>query len=335
MPPKRPAAKAIATGATKRRRGAAVGVGGGRRGVRVKGESDATASAAPPISDTDAMREEFINLLTHHPEYKNQGISNAGLKQHFGDARYPKLVPIINELTKSSRLTMTRGGLDGKEMFFSIVSMEDASKFEGLDASARMVYRVVESAGNRGIWTVDIRIRTSLQSAQLTKMFKQLESRRLIKPIKSVTAKTKKLYMLYDLTPAKEITGGPWYSEYEWDHEFVSEMRNFILMCVKRMNRGKGVTLKAIADKMTQANVSRVKLNLEEVQQLVQTLAFDYLIEQRGVNESGEATFVSAKKISSMCEFRWWDVLDDNFHFRGIHFEDGVYLSAHEPHHHT
>ena len=96
------------------------------------------------------------------------------------------------------------------------------------------------------------------------------------------------------------------------------------------------MTLKQISDKMTQANVSRVQLSLEEVQQLVQTLAYDYLIEQRGVVEgTGEALFVGAKRITSLCDFQWWEVLCTDFHFRGIRFEDGVYLSAHEPHHHS
>lgn len=56
--------------------------------------------------------------------------------------------------------------------------------------------------------------RLQLQSLTLSfvNLLQQLETRRLIKPIKAVTAKTKKLYMLYDLTPAKEITGGPWYT---------------------------------------------------------------------------------------------------------------------------
>ena len=76
--------------------------------------------------------------------------------------------------------------------------------------------------------------------------------------------------MLYDLTPAKEITGGPWYSDFEFDHEFIAELRNFILMCIKRMNGGygvgNGVTLKQIVNKMIQANVSRVQLSMEEVQ---------------------------------------------------------------------
>ena len=27
--------------------------------------------------------------------------------------------------------------------------------------------------------------------------------------------------MLFDVEPAKEITGGPWYTDQEFDHEFV------------------------------------------------------------------------------------------------------------------
>jgi len=224
------------------------------------------------------------------------------------------------------------------EVYFSLLSTEEATKLQGLDAQSKMVYQVIEGSGNKGIWTVDVRVQTNLQQSVLTKIFKQLETRRLIKPIKAVTAKTKKLYMLYDLTPAKEITGGPWYSDYEFDHEFIAELRNFILMCIKRMNGGygvgNGVTLKQIADKMIQANVSRVQLSLDETQQLLQTLAYDYLVEQRGVTDSGEALFVAGKSITTT-DFGWWDVLSPDFHFRSIRFEDGVSLGPHEPHHHS
>jgi DNA-directed RNA polymerase III subunit RPC6 len=179
------------------------------------------------------------------------------------------------------------------------------------------------------------RMQSNIQQQALNKIFKNLENRQLIKPVKSVTAKAKKLYMLYDLQPAKEITGGPWYTELEFDHEFVSELRTFVLLCVEKINGGKGVALKEIASKMKDANISRVQLNLSEVQQLVQTLAFDYLIEHNGTNLNGEALFVAAKKCSSRCEFKWWEVLDDDFPFRDIGFEDGVVLSRHEPHYHT
>jgi len=325
MPPKRPPSVAIATAATKRRRGNAIK-------PIVSMAANSFASLEDEGEDSSPLRKEFLQLLSA-PQHKGRGVANSALKSHFGE-NYAHLVPIINELTRASRLTMSKGSGEN-EVYFSLLSVVEASKMQGLDAHSKLVYQVVESAGNRGIWTVDIRVQTNIPQATLTKIFKQLETRKLIKPIKAVTAKTKKLYMLYDLVPAKEITGGPWYTEGEFDHEFIAELRNFIIMCVRRMNHGKGVTIQQISDKMVQANVSRVQLSLEEVRQLVQTLLHDYVIEERGVTDEGHALFVPARKISTMCEFGWWDVLCNDFHFRGIRFEDDVVLNAHEPHHHS
>jgi DNA-directed RNA polymerase III subunit RPC6 len=63
-----------------------------------------------------------------------------------------------------------------------------------------LVYQVIERAGNKGIWTRDIKNATNIQQQTLTKTLKALESRQLIKAIKSVTSKSKKLYMKYDLS---------------------------------------------------------------------------------------------------------------------------------------
>mmetsp|Transcript_19352 Transcript_19352/g.31701 ORF Transcript_19352/g.31701 Transcript_19352/m.31701 type:complete len:327 (-) Transcript_19352:815-1795(-) len=326
MPPKRPPSVAISSTATKRRRGTAI------QPIASTAVSSVATSSQDDGEDSSPLRKEFLRLLSD-PQYKGRGVANSALKSHFGD-NYTQLVPIINELTRASRLTMSKAN-GGNEVYFSLLSAVEASKMQGLDAHSKLVYQVIESAGNKGIWTVDIRVQTNIPQATLTKIFKQLETRKLIKPIKAVTAKTKKLYMLYDLVPAKEITGGPWYTEGEFDHEFIAELRNFIIMCVRRMNRGKGVSIQQISDKMVQANVSRVQLSLEEVRQLVQTLLHDYVIEERGVTDEGYALFVPAKKITTMCEFGWWDVLCKDFHFRGIRFEDDVVLTAHEPHHHS
>ena len=327
MPPKRPPSIAIATAATKRRRGTAI-----KPIVSMAVSTSVGTSYQDDGEDSNPLRKEFLQLLSA-PQYKGRGVANSALKAHFGD-KYTQLVPIINELTRASRLTMSKANGEN-EVYFSLLSAVEASKMQGLDAHSKLVYQVIESAGNKGIWTVDIRVQTNIPQATLTKIFKQLETRKLIKPIKAVTAKTKKLYMLYDLVPAKEITGGPWYTEGEFDHEFIAELRNFIIMCVRRMNHGKGVSIQQISDKMVQANVSRVQLSLEEVRQLVQTLLHDYVIEERGVTDDGMALFVPAKKITTMCEFGWWDVLCKDFHFRGIRFEDDVVLNAHEPHHHS
>ena len=61
-----------------------------------------------------------------------------------------------------------------------------------------------------GLWTKDMKHKTNLQQAQVTKILKQLESRKLVKAIKPVNQPSKKFYMLFDLEPAREITGGAW-----------------------------------------------------------------------------------------------------------------------------
>jgi DNA-directed RNA polymerase III subunit RPC6 len=265
-------------------------------------------------------------------KYQQNGITNSQLKAAFPGDKYTHLAPIINTLTKEARLIMSK--IDS-ELHYKLVNEETASKFAGMDVQARMVYQIIQESGNKGIWTKDIHFRSKIQQQALTKIFKKLEQRKLIKPVKAVKANTKKCYMLYDLQPSKEVTGGPWYTEMEFDHEFISELRNFIMHCLRRKNGGKGVTLKEIADLMKVANVSKVQLNLQEVQQLIQTLAFDYMIEQNGVNQNDEAMFIASKRLTVPCNFKWWDVLCNDFHFRNIRFEDDVELTAHEPHHHT
>lgn len=103
----------------------------------------------------------------------------------------------------------------------------------GLTAEDKLVYQCIEQAGNTGkltgvrsflycevlivlmwmlagLWTKDMKFKTNLQQPQITKILKVLESRSLVKAIKPVSQPSKKFYMLFDLEPAREITGGAW-----------------------------------------------------------------------------------------------------------------------------
>ena len=90
------------------------------------------------------------------------------MKEKFGE-EYLHLVPIINDLTQKARLVMSK---KGDELYYTLVSDETAAKWAGLDLTARMVYQVIEKAGNLGIWTKDIRTQTNIQQQALNKIFK-------------------------------------------------------------------------------------------------------------------------------------------------------------------
>jgi DNA-directed RNA polymerase III subunit RPC6 len=63
-----------------------------------------------------------------------------------------------------------------------------------------------------------------LKQQAITRCLKALEQKNLIKSVKSVEHPTKKLYMLSELNPSAEITGGPWFTDLELDVEFIEEL---------------------------------------------------------------------------------------------------------------
>lgn len=57
---------------------------------------------------------------------------------------------------------------------------------KGADNEEKVVYNLIEEAGNKGIWIRDIRVRSNLANTQLIKVLKSLESKKLIKAVKCV-----------------------------------------------------------------------------------------------------------------------------------------------------
>ena len=111
---------------------------------------------------------------------------------------------------------------------------------------------------SRGIWTRTIKEKCNIPQNSLNKCLKDLESRRLIKTMRSLASKTKKLYVLFDIEPDRAVTGGPWYSDQEFDHEYVSELSNFIVKVIAKQGCHQMMDIKTIADRVAFSGISRV-----------------------------------------------------------------------------
>ena len=55
-----------------------------------------------------------------------------------------------------------------------------------------------------------------------------------MKQVKSVQSKNKRMFMAYDLEPAKELTGGVWYTDNLLDEDFVESVRSAALSVLKQ-----------------------------------------------------------------------------------------------------
>lgn len=304
MPPKRKAATKI-EGPSKKTRSP------------VKTEPQLVVSNA---SSSD-LRQRFLDVL--QSSTASGGVPNSKLKEVFG-TEYTALAVIMNDLIKETRITFSRNNLSG-EMYYQLVEETVAAQLQGLDSAAITVYQVIEKAGNMGIWTRDIKNQTKIQPTVVTRILKALESRRLVKPIKSVTAKTKKLYLLYNLEPSKELTGGVWYSDMEFDHEFISELRGVLIQHIRKHP----MTAAKLLEVMQRMEISKVTLEIADITQLLNTLVYDNLAEEE------DGVYSAMRPVTNTCDFKCWDILDDDFAYRAIRYEDGVVLGAQEAHYQT
>lgn len=135
------------------------------------------------------------------------------------------LMVIIQVLLNQSLVKLVK---QNGELRFQAVEIQEAAKRANMNSDESIIYSYIEASGREGIWTKTIKARTNLHQHIVLRSLKSLESQRFIKSVKSVKFPTRKIYMLYHLTPSIEVTGGPWFTDGELDSEFVDSLLTII-----------------------------------------------------------------------------------------------------------
>jgi DNA-directed RNA polymerase III subunit RPC6 len=220
---------------------------------------------------------KVVHFLSSHPD----GLTDAMLTSHFGlQTMQGVVLPILNQLMQSNRLKSVQ--LETGGILFQLVEEQTAAKLQGLSPETMMVYHEIEGGGADGISTGDIKKRTNIQQNTLTKATKELERRLIIKRVKSIHQKTQKIWMLYELIPSTHITGGPWYTDNEFDHEFVSEISYVVENYIHDVwyTQSEPTSLKRVVKWVATSGVSQEALSLEHITQILGRLVFDSKIEE-------------------------------------------------------
>ena len=182
----------------------------------------------------------------------------------------------VNSLLSKGRLIVAKHA-DGR-LVFRVQSAEDAAKFSGLNAEERLIYQEVERSGNAGISTKELRGRANMQHQQVAKVLKKLEARKLVQPVKSVTSKNKKMYIVHGLEPSRELTGGSWYSGSEFDHELIRMLQQVTIQYIQKEEKATGTQVHRF---ICQSGLIRGKQPaLPDIQQVLRALIYDGKVEQ-------------------------------------------------------
>lgn len=219
------------------------------------------------------------------------GITDETIQEKIPELSVEKRMQIFNKLIAQGMLDLFN---QGSHLLYKIKDPVVNEKLKDSDNEEKVVYKVIEDAGNKGIWIRDIRFKSNLMPTQLNKILKQLETKKIIKAVKSVAASKKKVYMLFGLEPDRSLTGGTWYQDQDFEVEFVEILnqqcyRFLQLRKEKTANNENGplvaqrlacATPKEVWKFISDLGISKVELSEEDIRTILETLLFDGKIEQ-------------------------------------------------------
>lgn len=152
--------------------------------------------------------DEIGQVIVTHAQTNPDGLSNTDLSELIPNVLVEHRVAAINKLLQQGQLEILT---KNNSLIYRFKDpLKQGSIPKGADNEEKIVYSIIEEGGNKGIWIRDIRVKSNLIMTQLNKILKNLETRKLIKAVKSVNASKKKVYMLYNLEPDRSVTGGAW-----------------------------------------------------------------------------------------------------------------------------
>lgn len=191
----------------------------------------------------------------------------------------------IEDLHLSSRVKVLE---QGGQVMLQAVSAETADVVSKLSSDEYIVYNYIADSGRMGIWVRTITAKSNLHINVVHRCLKSLEQQHIIKMVKSVQQKTRKMYMLYNLQPSAELTGGPWFSDAELDVEFVDLLLSVVYhYCEEMTHLERGVNasvvqVTAIKQFIVDQEVSRVELDEGHIRTLCEVLVYDDRLERSG-----------------------------------------------------
>lgn len=147
------------------------------------------------------------------------------------------LMPLIQHLTNHGLFRTVRW--NGK-LGWTARPREAAKQIIALDRDEKTIYEIIEEAHTAGIWTRDIKKKTSVAQNVVGKALTKMEKGNLIKSIKSIKAPAQRTYMLAHLTPNEDVTGNSFFDGGDLDESFRDELMNLIVFWVRMQSWAEG-----------------------------------------------------------------------------------------------
>ncbi|RMX47070.1 hypothetical protein pdam_00016985 [Pocillopora damicornis] len=129
--------------------------------------------------DAVDLEARVVQLCKENPK----GITDQIISQGMPNIPPQQRVTAINRLLSMGRIELLKSGT---QLLYRYKDAQSTTKTKGFELEEKVVYQIIEEAQNKGIWIRDIRFKSNLPMTQVNKIVKNLESKKLIKAVKSV-----------------------------------------------------------------------------------------------------------------------------------------------------
>lgn len=222
-----------------------------------------------------------MNEILEFLESFEEGATEEQLSMHFSRLKKIELASILNNLLQSNQIEIYDSG---SKIYYKAV-LNKTINYES------MILSLLGQCGSTGMWLRDIKINTNIPHNLILKILRNLEASRKIKTVKSIK-NNRKMYMLYDVRPAEDVTGGVWFSNNDVDLVFVNKLMDVIYkFCYKKeddyvLSKIDSLTkLVDVKEFIENSGISEVELSINDLNTLIDGLIFDGKMEKYSVED--------------------------------------------------
>ncbi|ELA41440.1 uncharacterized protein VICG_01545 [Vittaforma corneae ATCC 50505] len=204
------------------------------------------------------------------------GVTEDMLCKRFPNIKKADMAVILNSFLQQNQIEVQRSGTT---LLYKCIQSRNSS-YEAL------VLNLIAQSGSSGLWLKDIKNKTNIPHNLILKILRVLEETRRIKSIKSVK-NNRKIYVLFDIKPDEDISGGVWFSNNDVDLVFVNKLMEIIYQYVRKpegpfvLNKVDNlVKLRMVREFISTSGISEVVLTVDDVNTLIDCLVYDGKIER-------------------------------------------------------
>lgn len=212
-----------------------------------------------------------MNNITEFLGGFEDGATEDQLCDNFPKLKKIELATALNTLLQSNQIEVVT--IDGRIRYKAVQNR--TADYEV------MILSLLGQTGSTGMWLRDIKTKTNIPHNLILKILRNLEAARKIKSLKSVK-NNRKMYMLYNVKPNDDVTGGVWFSNNDVDLIFVNRLMDIIYHYCQRKEEAYALQrmdcltrLTDLKEFIANSKISEVELSVNDLNTLVDCLVYD------------------------------------------------------------